>query len=282
MGLSQPRSSKKPLITRIAWNASASYASDFILQRSTLRVRGHLLDHSFVALSSTLCGSNDSALMEGHQTIASPHKDLPHHLPEGWFKRLQEKASDSKDPDVAVLEDLYEILLCTCNPHLPGHDIHISTYIYAFSDPLPAAFSVMTLNKDAAREKYPDVVSWFENNELFTIRGKTMREMMDATKGFSTYGDEDRGYEGLAILESILKFNMRLSVTQAGYLAWTDEKARAGDRVALLLGCSVPVILRPRAEGGWQLVGDAIIPGLMNGEGLENIDVDELEYISLH
>ncbi len=93
---------------------------------------------------------------------------------------------------------------------------------------------------------------------------------------------EDEGYEGLIILESILKFNMRLSVTQEGYLGWVDEKARAGHRVALLLGCSVPVVVRPRAGGGWHLVGDAIIPGFMDGEGLEGVDVDGLEYISLH
>ena len=49
-------------------------------------------------------------------------------------------------------------------------------------------------------------------------------------------------------------------------------QARAGDIVAVLLGCSVPVVLRPVDEddsrAGFELVGEAYIYGMMDGEAL--------------
>ncbi len=38
----------------------------------------------------------------------------------------------------------------------------------------------------------------------------------------------------------------------------------------ILKGSSVTVILRPRADGGFLIVGDAYIQGLMDGEAVEN------------
>jgi hypothetical protein len=130
--------------------------------------------------------------------------------------------------------------------------------------------------------------SWFQNNKTFRFEGTTLGEALQVE--FRSKDDDIfievpayiHIFENLGYINSMLQFNMRLSVTRRGYLGWADARAQAGDRIAILLGCSVPVILRPRAEGGWCLVGDAIIPGLMNGEGLEDINIGELGYISLY
>jgi hypothetical protein len=75
---------------------------------------------------------------------------------------------------------------------------------------------------------------------------------------------------------------MRLSVTQKGYLGWTVERASAGDSIAILLGCSVPVVLRPGPEGGWYVVGDAIIYGIMDGEAFADLPpVDDWGHLTL-
>lgn len=66
-------------------------------------------------------------------------------------------------------------------------------------------------------------------------------------------------------LETILRLDMRLA--QGGFgLGWADRKARVGDTIALIPGCSVPVVLRTRTEGGWILIGKSIVYGAMNGE----------------
>jgi hypothetical protein len=51
--------------------------------------------------------------------------------------------------------------------------------------------------------------------------------------------------------------------------------ARNGDRICILYGCSVPVVLRkhecPDQELYWELVGDAYVHGIMDGEFLDKV-----------
>ena len=49
-----------------------------------------------------------------------------------------------------------------------------------------------------------------------------------------------------------------------------SERWQRNDALYILKGCSVPVILRPRADGGFLNVGDAYIQGLMNGEAVQD------------
>jgi len=60
-----------------------------------------------------------------------------------------------------------------------------------------------------------------------------------------------------------LEMGMRLMGTRGGSVGRADSEAKAGDSIALLSGCSVPVILRPLKEGGWLVVEDSIIRGCM-------------------
>lgn len=42
---------------------------------------------------------------------------------------------------------------------------------------------------------------------------------------------------------------------------------RRGDCVCVLLGCTMPMVLRP-IGGHFELVGEVYMPGIMQGEGL--------------
>jgi len=44
--------------------------------------------------------------------------------------------------------------------------------------------------------------------------------------------------------------------------------AKKGDHVTVLLGCEVPIILRPTTNGGYKVVGEAYCDGFMDGEAL--------------
>lgn len=43
------------------------------------------------------------------------------------------------------------------------------------------------------------------------------------------------------------------------------KQASVGDSICLLEGCTVPVILRP-CGGGYKLIGEAFVHGIMKGE----------------
>ncbi|CAI6335676.1 unnamed protein product [Periconia digitata] len=55
-------------------------------------------------------------------------------------------------------------------------------------------------------------------------------------------------------------------VTRAGRLGLCPRDARAGDRVVVLYGGSVPYVVRPLQDGTWVFVGECYVDGIMFGE----------------
>jgi hypothetical protein len=58
--------------------------------------------------------------------------------------------------------------------------------------------------------------------------------------------------------------------TGAGYVGLGGNACKAGDVICVICGCSTPIILRGK-ENAFQLVGEAYIHGIMNGEALKGI-----------
>ena len=56
---------------------------------------------------------------------------------------------------------------------------------------------------------------------------------------------------------------------KTGHIGWVPGHAKPGDKIAVIHGCTVPVVLRAM-EGGsiHQIIGSGIIYGLMEGEGV--------------
>jgi hypothetical protein len=71
----------------------------------------------------------------------------------------------------------------------------------------------------------------------------------------------------------------RGAVTRGGSIDLVPINARVGDVVAVFTGGRVPIILRPEA-GHFNVVGDADVYGIMDGEAIQ--DFKELEWIELH
>lgn len=68
----------------------------------------------------------------------------------------------------------------------------------------------------------------------------------------------------------VLQDNMRFMKTKRGHLGWAADNAKQGDKIFVLKGCSVPVLLRARPEGGYTVVGDAYVHWIMKGEAVRD------------
>ncbi|KFA71306.1 hypothetical protein S40288_06701 [Stachybotrys chartarum IBT 40288] len=67
----------------------------------------------------------------------------------------------------------------------------------------------------------------------------------------------------------------RLIRTKKGYLGIGSYSPQTGDVVCVMYGGRVPLILRPRPDEGFDLVGDAYIHGIMHGEAMNLIKTGE-------
>ena len=56
--------------------------------------------------------------------------------------------------------------------------------------------------------------------------------------------------------------------TKKGYYGTCKDRIEPGDKVAFLLGCPLPVILREKPSGKYQFVGCALVHGIIEGEVL--------------
>jgi hypothetical protein len=68
-------------------------------------------------------------------------------------------------------------------------------------------------------------------------------------------------------------------VSSKGYLGLGPKRLEVEDVVTILDGVSIPMILRPKGSGRFQLVGESYVPGIMDGEpvGKSNPVVIELD-----
>jgi hypothetical protein len=65
----------------------------------------------------------------------------------------------------------------------------------------------------------------------------------------------------------VRKKSRKLLVTTCGYIGVAPCSARLGDVIAILFGCSIPLVLRRSGPSeAWTVVGEVYVDGFMNGE----------------
>ena len=113
---------------------------------------------------------------------------------------------------------------------------------------------------------------WYHHNQNLVVSGKTIKQWAhevlplrnDASMLHSHIGD-------FFDYRSSDHWNSRRMITtEAGYVGLGSNACKSGDIVCIIFGCSTPIILR-RKENAFQLVGEAYIHGIMNGEALKGI-----------
>ncbi|KAL5330936.1 hypothetical protein ACEPPN_000462 [Leptodophora sp. 'Broadleaf-Isolate-01'] len=116
---------------------------------------------------------------------------------------------------------------------------------------------------------------WFNASRSLLIGGQTLegrcREMTKDTTipeaKFFREGSLKRFYGRLE--DTVVAMARRLAVTEKGSLGMAASRARKGDLVCVLLGCSIPVLLRRMKEDTFELVGECYLDGFMDGEAVD-------------
>ncbi|KAH7153104.1 heterokaryon incompatibility protein-domain-containing protein [Dactylonectria macrodidyma] len=74
----------------------------------------------------------------------------------------------------------------------------------------------------------------------------------------------------------------KFGVTTSGLFFIGPEMMERGDVIAVLYGAKTPIALRKRPDDdGWTLVGECYVHGIMNGEALEDDELEEEEFTIL-
>ena len=94
----------------------------------------------------------------------------------------------------------------------------------------------------------------------------------------SVYNPTDQQRRALSWAMNVLAWR-RLTGTEMGRIGLTPAVALLGDKIAVLVGCSVPMVLRP-CQDGWNIIGECYVHGVMDGEVLEG--KIELQDITLY
>ncbi|KAH6644550.1 heterokaryon incompatibility protein-domain-containing protein [Boeremia exigua] len=69
----------------------------------------------------------------------------------------------------------------------------------------------------------------------------------------------------------VLRGGRRFAVTKKGRLAWCPNTCQVGDAISVLAGGTVPIVLRECGNKTYQVVGDAYVHGIMDGEAIEDM-----------
>ncbi|KAI1775476.1 heterokaryon incompatibility protein-domain-containing protein [Hypoxylon cercidicola] len=104
-------------------------------------------------------------------------------------------------------------------------------------------------------------------NAAFPIHGVALRHYFDSTEEYcpdiETY--IEIGYKAFEIT-----YDTRLCTTKEGLIGTAPKDARLGDKIAVLAGCDMPALLRPKGEH-YEYIGACFIEGLMKGEAVASV-----------
>ena len=170
--------------------------------------------------------------------------------------------------------DLHQWMRVACDMHQGSYD----------SQEILACFRRSMVGNRTLRK-------WKEGPEAIEKLSNTWISILEATGCFTDscgcelfdLTDVEHDLE-LKLMRSVMKRVMDIVIRDRTFavtensLGFVPRIAREGDVVCILLGCSVPVILRPStASSGFLFLGECYIHGLMEGEYMQFVSENVLE-----
>jgi len=121
-------------------------------------------------------------------------------------------------------------------------------------------------------------LAWYHANKGLLLRGRTLEQLChDSIGSIGSISWEPSAFEEsfasrLVDTTSPIAMQRRLLVTEGGSVGMAPPGAEKGDIACVLLGCSVPVVLRKSNDGSgeaYKFIGECYIHGIMSGEIME-------------
>jgi hypothetical protein len=126
------------------------------------------------------------------------------------------------------------------------------------------------------------VVDWFQLNRFLFIRGHTLEELCESAESDNgspagaadvNISEPDTNIFLSRCNDTTDSMARRLITTNEGHIGMGPCRVRKGDRICVLLGCSIPLILRPcEGQSSYQVVGECYLHGFMDGEVLKELE----------
>ncbi|QSZ33502.1 hypothetical protein DSL72_005070 [Monilinia vaccinii-corymbosi] len=174
------------------------------------------------------------------------------------------------------MDRIFRCLMFNRQERYLSHEIPVMEYSYQEFQAF--CFAAMRTPFDV----HPLFLNWFERNRSLRIGPHSLEQICKAAKSpepeFFTNFDlmdistHERGF--LSRFRDTTKWMARrLMVTNEEYIGMVPCRARKGDQVWILLGCSIPLILRKwENQEEYQLIGECYLDGYMNGEVQKEVE----------
>ncbi|PMD52624.1 HET-domain-containing protein [Hyaloscypha bicolor E] len=279
--------------TIAVWKATSGSTPRYRIVDQVLTTRGIVFDR--IAYISTVFGeattpifpmplfSSKPCLMEQpRNSMTPPLLVLEEHIKELWERN---RAKGAFTPMVNSLLFWLLVGFISSSPSVGAYGSGLNFRELHFAHLSYFDLFVARTSGVAYGRKVDEIRQWLATNGQLAIGGARFCDLLRHSKPIR-YGwliTEDARKMDNRVLEyvyAILSQGRRLgttcadrnSVTNFEFLVgWVPENASTGDSVALLVGCSVPVILRRRPAGGYWIVGDAHFPTTMYGEAAKDM-----------
>ena len=192
-------------------------------------------------------------------TVVQPsHSANPYHNEAGVREAIWRTMVADRDIYVEPLKEDYSSLLATPVIFEAGPAL-------SETDPLKYVAGSNILDWSA---------QFLRGNVEFRVCGKRLGDYLPSSL------DEVRGQVDPVVLRDVLVARDRINVrrrmmsTQKGYIGMALQEVRMDDVIAVLLGCSMPMVLRPVDDDAheYSVVGECYIHGIMGGEAMHWVD----------
>ncbi|KAI1431465.1 heterokaryon incompatibility protein-domain-containing protein [Xylaria sp. CBS 124048] len=246
------------------YRASGHHIPSFRVDGMSMVAKGFLLG-SIVDCSPTLDEAKSSGL---------PRAEILQSR--AWKRNSKTERMYFMPEPVEIMRTLCWLLVDVTRPKARGHR-RVGTHLYTL------LYRLLNRKEDII-EQAPSLVQWLNccEAQCFKVHEKRLASYFSMkTNSPLSAVDREELEEDCSLIQKNLRANMRLGYTSEGHMGWFHDNTRVGDQVAILLGSSMPCVLRERPAGGYTVVGQCIVDGVMKGEALRE-GLSNLQDLRLH
>jgi hypothetical protein len=238
--------------------ASGERRAEYIFDGPVLLARGSVID-----IVEELAASRDSVLSQTSET----------EQPQDW-------SDDTPDSSYNIVLSVCKSLVLDRKDRFLAYKMPIQEFLKDFLG-LCAPLVIESACPAPPRE----MGDWFARTRSMKFYGRSLesilREVCLGRLDLSDFAPVQDEYTMDSFfgrfVDVVVRLSFRLMFSKYRRIGTTVDKARKGDLICILLGCSVPVLLRrsKQDENSFVFVGECFLDGSMDGTAFQDSDLQE-------